>query len=38
MPPDVKLMNIPEEHILAAYQAFRREMGMATRKKRPQPK
>jgi hypothetical protein len=38
MPPDVKLMNIPEERILAAYQAFRREMGMATRKKRPQPK
>lgn len=38
MPPDVKLRNIPEERILAAYQAFRREIGTPARKKRPQPR
>jgi transcriptional regulator with XRE-family HTH domain len=34
MPPDVKRPSLPEERILAAYKAFRREIGPATRKKR----
>jgi len=36
MPPDFKRPNMPEERILAAYEAFRRELGNPTKKKRPQ--
>ena len=38
MPPDFKRPNLPEERILAAHEAFRRELGAPAKKKRPQSK